>query len=164
MRKALLLLVALALVGAGAAFGGGGDGGSGDSPPPLPPLKRQATPAMVVAEHLDALNECDWERLMAQYPPDVVFFLPAGQVVKGRKAIGDLFWGFCKPRSENGFKGLIFTSQQKKKVGGTISVQWVANADFLAEPYKGADAYVTRNGLMAVQVTTFGQPPLEFKE
>ncbi len=163
MRRILLLVVVFGLVGAGAAFAGGGDGGSGDSPPPLPPLKRQATPAAVVKEHLDALNKCDWNRLMAQYPSDVTFFLPGGQVIKGRKAIGDLFWGFCKPRSEDGFKGLIFTSEVVKKVGGTINVQWVANADFLATPYKGADAYVTRNGLMAVQVTTFGAPPLDFK-
>jgi len=28
-------------------------------------------------------------------------------------------------------------------------------ADFLAEPYRGGDAYVTRDGLMYVQVTTF---------
>ena len=45
-------------------------------------LKRQATPKAVVDEHLDALNRCDWTRRMAQYPPDVEFFLPGGQVVK----------------------------------------------------------------------------------
>src|SRR5687768_18443045 len=60
----------------------------------LPPLKRQATPKAVVDEHLDALNRCDWTRLMAQYPTDVEIFLPGGQVVKGRRAVGDLFEGF----------------------------------------------------------------------
>ena len=42
----------------------------------LPPLKRRAGPQAVVDEHLDALNRCDWERLMAQYPPEVEIFLP----------------------------------------------------------------------------------------
>jgi hypothetical protein len=40
-------------------------------------------------------------------------------------------------------------------VYGTINMQWEANADFLCEPYLGADAYETRSGLMAAQVTTF---------
>ena len=34
----------------------------------------------------------------------------------------------------------------------------MANAPFLAEPYYGADAYVTKNGLMGAQVTTFDEP------
>ena len=34
----------------------------------LPPIKRQATPEAVVKEHLDALNQCDYGRLMALYP------------------------------------------------------------------------------------------------
>ena len=55
----------------------------------LPPLKRRSSPQAVVDEHLDALNRCDWERLMAQYPPDVEIFLPGGQVVKGREQVGD---------------------------------------------------------------------------
>ena len=36
----------------------------------LPPLKRQSTPQAVIDEHMDALNKCDWNRIMAQYPPD----------------------------------------------------------------------------------------------
>ena len=36
----------------------------------LPPLKRQPTPQAVIDEHMDALNKCDWNRIMAQYPPD----------------------------------------------------------------------------------------------
>ena len=38
-----------------------------------------------------------------------------------------------------------------------------ATADFLAEPYHGADAYVTRDGLMSAQVTTFDASELKKK-
>jgi hypothetical protein len=129
----------------------------------LPPLKKQPTEQKVVDEHLDALNKCDWNRLMAQYPKDVEIHLPDGQVVKGREKVGDLFAGFCKKRPD-GLNGLKFTTASSFKVGNTLNVQWRAEADFLAEPYKGSDAYVTRGGLMAAQVTTFDGSKLKFKK
>lgn len=129
----------------------------------LPPLKKQPTEQKVVDEHLNALNKCDWNRLMAQYPKDVEIHLPDGQVVKGREKVGDLFAGFCKKRPE-GLNGLKFTTESSFKVGNTLNVQWRAEADFLAEPYKGSDAYVTRGGLMAAQVTTFDGSKLKFKK
>jgi len=134
-----------------------------DTMPPLPPLKRQPNAKAVVAEHLDALNKCDWKRLMAQYPPSVHLFLPAGVTVVGRQAVGELFFGFCKSRAEGGNIGLIFTPEVTFKVGRTINVQWRAEASFLSAPYLGADAYVTKHGLMYAQVTTFGAPPLPYK-
>ena len=137
--------------------------GARDPMPPLPPLKRQGSAKAVVAEHLAALNACDWKRLMAQYPPSVHFFLPAGMVVVGRKAVGQLFLGFCKSRAQGGNKGLIFTPQHSFQVGNTISIQWSADASFLTRPYLGADAYITKGGLMYAQVTTFGAPPLPYK-
>ena len=100
---------------------------------------------------------------MAQYPPSVHFFLPGGTVVIGREAVGQLFLGFCKSRAQGGNNGIIFTPQQTFEVGQTISVQWSANASFLTKPYLGADAYITKNGLMYAQVTTFGAPPLPYK-
>ena len=129
----------------------------------LPALKRQATPKAVVDEHLDALNRCDWTRLMAQYPADVEIFLPGGQVVKGRQAVGELFAGFVKPFKDGGLCGLRFESEHVQIVGDTINVQWRANADFLAAPYLGADAYVTQDGLMKAQVTTFDGAQLKKK-
>jgi ketosteroid isomerase-like protein len=129
----------------------------------LPPLKRQATPKAVVDEHLDALNRCDWTRLMAQYPPEVELFLPGGQVVKGRQAVGELFEGFVKPVKDGGLCGLTFVSEHVQIVGDTVNMQWRANADFLAAPYRGADAYVTRDGLMQAQVTTFDGSQLKRK-
>ncbi len=121
----------------------------------MPALKRQNTPQAVVDEHLQAINACDWQRLMAQYPPEVQFFLPGGQVVKGREAVGELFRNFVKPVKDGGLCGLKFDTENTFTVGDTINVQWRATAPFLAEPYRGADAYVTKDGLMWAQVTTF---------
>lgn len=131
-------------------------------PMQLPPLKKQPSVQKVIDEHLDALNKCDWNRLMAQYPKDVEIHLPDGAVIKGREKVGDLFTGFCKARPD-GLKGLKFTAESSFTVGNTLNVMWRAEADFLSEPYKGSDAYVTRNGLMAAQVTTFDGSKLKFK-
>jgi ketosteroid isomerase-like protein len=133
-----------------------------EQPMKLPPLKKQATIQKVIDEHLDALNKCDWNRLMAQYPNDVEIHLPDGVIVKGRQKVGELFAGFCKPRPD-GLNGLKFTTESSFMVGNTLNVMWRAEADFLKEPYKGSDAYVTRNGLMAAQVTTFDGSKLKFK-
>jgi ketosteroid isomerase-like protein len=132
-------------------------------PMKLPPLKKQPSVQKVIDEHLDALNQCDWNRLMAQYPNDVEIHLPDGVVVKGRDKVGELFAGFCKARPD-GLKGLKFTTEKSFRVGNTLNVMWRAEADFLAEPYKGSDAYVTRDGLMAAQVTTFDGSKLKFKK
>jgi hypothetical protein len=129
----------------------------------LPPLKRQKSAQAVVAEHLDALNQCDWNRLMAQYPPQVEIHLPDGVIVKGRQKVGELFAGFCKTRADKGLQGLKFSTQSSFPVGGTLNVMWHADADFLAETYKGSDAYVTKDGLMYAQVTTFDGSKLKFK-
>jgi SnoaL-like domain len=130
---------------------------------PLPALKRFQTPQAVVDEHLAAINTCDWQRLMAQYPPEAQFFLPGGQVIKGREAVGDLFKSFVRPVSEGGLCGLKFETENSFPVGDTINVQWVASASFLAEPYRGADAYVTKDGLMIAQVTTFDAAQIKKK-
>jgi len=129
----------------------------------LPALVPQSDSQKVVDEHLDALNACDWNRLMAQYPDDVHIILPDGAEAVGREAVGKLFAGFCKSKADGGLNGLKFTTLSTFTVDGTLNVQWVADAEFLAEPYKGADAYVTREGLMAAQVTTFDGSKLKFK-
>ena len=118
-------------------------------------LHRQATPEAVVAEHISALNACNVDRLMAQYPSNIVILTPAGGTTAARKAVRALFEGFCKPRAEGGFRGLKFSEIKSWKVGETINTQWVATAAWLATPYYGADAYETHDGLMTAQVTTF---------
>jgi hypothetical protein len=100
---------------------------------------------------------------MAQYPDVVEIHLPGGMVVKGRKAVGDLFAGFVKTHADGGLCGIKFTTEHSFAVDGTLNVQWRADAPFLAEPYRGSDAYVTKNGLMYAQVTTFDGKALKFK-
>ena len=46
--------------------------------------------------------------------------------------------------------------------GGTLAVTWEADASFLAEPYQGADAYITDNGLLVSMVSTFDGAELKF--
>jgi SnoaL-like domain len=128
----------------------------------LPPLKKQPTEEAVLAEHLDALNHCDWNRLLAQYPDDFQMNVPGGEIVKGREAAGKVFAGFCKDRKEGGLKGITFTPQDSVKIGNVFATQWVVTAPFLAEPYKGSDAYIIENGYLRAMVSTFDGKALKF--
>jgi hypothetical protein len=130
----------------------------------LPELKKQPNAQAVLDEHLDALNHCDWNRIVAQYPDDAQIHLPGGTIVKGRKAIGDLFAGFCKDPKEGGLKGIAFKVEQSTKIGDVFATQWVATAPFLAEPYKGSDAYITKDGYMQAMVSTFDGGALKMKK
>jgi SnoaL-like domain len=130
----------------------------------LPEIKTPATPQAVLDEHLDALNKCDWDRLVAQYPEDAQIHVPNGKVISGRKAIGELFAGFCKDPKEGGLKGINFKVVQSTLIGGTFATHWVASAPFLAEPYNGSDAYITKDGLMQAMVTTFDGAALKMKK
>ena len=129
----------------------------------LPATHRQATPEKVVTEHLAAFSTCDWNRLMAQFPDNVEFFNPNGSVVRGRHALGEMFANVVKKPAEGGTCGLKLTPEHIFVVGETVNVQWRADAPFLAEPYRGADAYETHDGLMAAQVTTFDAAALKWK-
>ncbi|WP_299966680.1 nuclear transport factor 2 family protein [uncultured Roseobacter sp.] len=135
-----------------------------ENPRKLPAYVPQPNAEMVTFEHLDALNACDWDRLMAQYPEEVLFVVPGGIWLEGRGAIGEVFTNFCRSRSQGGFRGATFIPEKVKTVGDTVSVSWRVEAEWLAEPYKGADAYVTRDGLLYVQVTTFDPAEMQFKE
>ncbi|MBO3459639.1 nuclear transport factor 2 family protein [Aetokthonos hydrillicola Thurmond2011] len=128
-----------------------------------PSLVRQPTAAKVVVEHLRALNSCNLDRILAQYPDVAEIHLPNGTVTKGRDQLYELFAGFVKPGGEGGFCGITFTPEYVSQVGGTINVQWRVDAPFLAEPYRGSDAYETKDGLMYAQVTTFNGNDLKFK-
>ena len=155
MRRVIVAtLVSLALIGTAAVAAAGAG---------KPALDRQPTAEAVVAEHLDALNHCSVDRLMAQYPESIAILLPGGVTVEGRTDVRALFEGFCLPPDQGGLNGLQFTEIKSCKIGNTINTQWVANAPFLAEPYYGADAYETHAGLMVLQVTTFDGAELVFK-
>ena len=134
------------------------------------PFQKQPTPAAVTYEHIDALNACDVDRLMAQYPESIEILLPGGVTVAGRVAVQELFEGFCLPyewsdtegTNIGGLNGLTFTELSQGTVHKTVNMQWSADADFLCNPYLGADAYETWSGLMAAQVTTFNGADLVF--
>jgi hypothetical protein len=129
----------------------------------LPPLKRQSSPEATVKEHMAAINACDWKRILAQDPPDVEIFSPDGVLAQGRAAVGAMFAQVVKPFRDGGICGLKFTVEHTQKVGDTLNVQWRADAPFLAQPYRGADAYETKDGLMQAQVTTFKREDLKTK-
>ena len=132
-------------------------GGAAQAQMKLPELKKQPTAQAVLDEHFAALNACDWNRLLAQYPEDAQINLPNGMIVKGRAAIGDLFAGFCKDPKDGGLKGMHFAPEH------STTIEWVATAPFLAEPYRGSDAYITHDGYMQAMVTTFDGGALKKK-
>jgi hypothetical protein len=134
-----------------------------DQSTPLPPLVRQATPQKVVAEHMAAFSACDWKRLLQQFPDNVEFFSPNGVTIRGRAALGKMYTEVVKKPSEGGTCGLKITIEHQFTVGDTINVQWRADAPFLTEPYRGSDAYETKDGFMAAQVTTFDVAQLKMK-
>ncbi|MDB5523213.1 MAG: hypothetical protein JWM58_976 [Rhizobium sp.] len=129
----------------------------------LPDIKAQPSAQAVLDEHLAALNVCDWNRLVAQYPEDAQINLPGGAIAKGRAAIGDLFAGLCKDHKDGGLNGIHFEIESSVTIGDTFVSQWVATAPFLAEPYKGSDAYITKDGLMQAMVSTFDGGALKMK-
>jgi hypothetical protein len=129
----------------------------------MPALKRQPTPAKVVEEHMAAFSGCDWPRLMAQFPDNVEFFGPNGQVVRGKAALGEMFAQVVKSPAQGGTCGLKVVAEHTFVVGDVINVQWKADSPLLREPYRGADAYETRDGLMAAQVTTWNPAELKWK-
>ena len=139
-------------------------GGAAQAQTKLPELKKQPTPQAVLDEHFAALNACDWDRLLAQYPEDAQINLPNGMIVKGRVAIGALFAGFCKDSKDGGLKGINFKVENSTSIGDTFATQWVATAPFLSEPYKGSDAYITKDGMMQAMVSTFDGGALKMKK
>ena len=147
-----LFLLALSVANAGSAAGS-----------KLPPIKRQATPMAVVLEHLAGLNTCNYDRLMAIYPENVHLFLPGGTVIKGREKVAEIYRTTVKPFKDGGACGLKFEAEQTFTVGETVNVQWRASASFLALPYRGVEAYVTKDGLMWAQVTTYDHAQIKTK-
>lgn len=126
-------------------------------------LVREKTPEAVLAQHMKALNSCDWKGLMQQYPDSYEIRMPGGTVVTGREDTAALFAGFVLPPDEGGLCGITFTEISRQVTGGTLAVTWEADAPFLAEPYQGSDAYITDDGLMVSMVSTFDGGALVFK-
>jgi len=89
----------------------------------LPDLKKQPSAQAVLDEHFEALNKCDWNRLLAQYPADAQINLPNGKIITGRDAIGDLFAGFCKDPKDGGLSGIQFAVEHSTTIGNTFAPQ-----------------------------------------
>lgn len=117
----------------------------------------------VYVEHIRALNESDWLGLMAQYPDDAEIHMSNGSVAKGRQAIGDMMAEAVRTPEAGGIAGLTFRGQSEFQVGGTVSVQWEADADWLLEPYRGSDAYVSDGRYMKAMVSTFNGDDFKLK-
>ena len=49
-------------------------------------------------------------------------------------------------------------------VGNTVNVAWRAEAPFFARPYRGSEAFETRDGLLAAQVTTWDPSAIKMKK
>jgi hypothetical protein len=130
----------------------------------LPPKKPQPTPQQVIAEHVAALNACDWKRMMAQYDDDIVFLSKDGGMVRGREAIGKMFEKALMPPSKGGQCGMKLIPEQTILVGDTVNVIWRAEAPFFAEPYRGSEAFETKNGLLVAQVTTWDPAAIKMKK
>lgn len=130
----------------------------------LPAKKREPTPEKVIAEHIAALNACDWNRMMAQYDDDIEFLSKDGGIVKGRAAIGDMFKKALKPPSGGGQCGMRLIPEHTVVVGDTVNVVWRVEAPFFAAPYRGSEAFETRNGLLVLQVTTWDPSAIKMKK
>src|SRR5690349_887439 len=89
----------------------------------------------LVAAHGKALAECSAEGLVNGYTADATLFFPDGVVVKGRKALTELYEGFVKPPSEEGLCGLKAAPVLEWESGGTSFVKFKVTAPFLAKPY-----------------------------
>ena len=89
---------------------------------------------------------------------------PSTNTTPRREAAAKIFADFVKPHDQGGLCGMKFSPEQTFVVGETLNIQWKAEADFLAELYKGSDAYETHDGLMAAMVSTFKGSDLKMKK
>ena len=130
----------------------------------LPAKKPLSTPEKVIAEHISALNACDWNRMMAQYDDNIAFLSKDGGIVQGREAIGKMFTGALKVPAQGGQCGMTLKAEKTIVVGDTVNVIWVVTAPFFAEPYRGSEAFETKNGLLVAQVTTWDPSAIKMKK
>jgi hypothetical protein len=118
----------------------------------------------LVAAHGKALAECSAEGLVNGYTNDATLFFPDGVVVKGRKALTELYEGFVKPFSEEGLCGLKATPVLEWSSGGTSFVKFKVTAPFIAKPYFSTDGYVFKGGKIAAEMSTFDATKLVLKK
>jgi hypothetical protein len=118
-------------------------------------LVSQPGAVAVYEEHIRALNAGEWEGQVQQFPNSAEIHLKGGEVFRGRPEIARFVADGLRTRADGGLLGLQFSERSRLRVGDTLVVHWSADADFLAEPYLGSDAYVTDGQYMVSMVTTF---------
>jgi hypothetical protein len=118
----------------------------------------------LVAAHGKALAECSAEGLVNGYTSNATLFFPDGVVVKGRKALTELYEGFVKSPEEEGLCGLKATPVLEWEEGGTSFVKFRVTAPFLAKTYFSTDGYVFKGGKIAAEMSTFDASKLVFKK
>ena len=148
-KKKLLVIVAAALL---VVLAGGGAA--------VFYLKKQAAAAAAAAEAEDD------EGIVAAKPakgdaPVLPTFLP---LEPGLRPFGYDLFRQSRQRFQPSAFDVPVPADYVIGPGDTINVQWTATASFLAEPYKGADAYETKDGLMWAQVTTFDGAQIKLKK
>lgn len=116
----------------------------------------------VFNNHMMHLNRCNIQGMKEERVPETQVFV-SGAVIKGEKQVDALVDNFCKPRSEGGFRGMKFTEERVFIVGNMVSMQWVANAPFLAEPYRVVDAYATCGDKLLTILSDFDEKRMKFK-
>jgi hypothetical protein len=99
-----------------------------------------------------------------QYDDDIEFLSKDGGIVKGRAAIGDMFKNALKPPSGGGQCGMKLIPEHTVVIGDTVNVVWRVEAPFFAAPYRGSEAFETRNGLLVLQVTTWDPSAIKMKK
>jgi hypothetical protein len=75
-----------------------------------------------------------------------------------------MFQQSLKKPAEGGQCGMTLIPEKTIVVGNTVNVIWRVEAPFLAEPYRGSEAFETRNGLLAAQVTTWDPSAMKMKK
>ena len=130
----------------------------------LPAKKRQPTPEKVIAEHIAALNACDWNRMMAQYDDDIEFLSKGWRCRKRTRGNRRNVQEGAATALRGGQCGMKLIPEHTVVVGDTVNVMWRVEAPFFAEPYRGSEAFETRNGLLVVQVTTWDPSAIKMKK
>jgi len=85
-------------------------------------------------------------------------------MVSGRQAIGEMFKTAVQAPAKGGQCGMKMTVEKQIVVGTTVNVVFRAEAPFFAEPYRLSEAFETRNGLLAAQVTTWDPAAIKMKK
>lgn len=97
--------------------------------------------------------------------PSVRFLGPGGSVTDGRRAVKEMYEGFCV-RHREGTKGLApfrFRTLSSHRLGSTLFVRWRFTSAALAKAYTGADAYGTVGTKLVRVVSTFDVSELKYK-